>query len=250
MTSDHTSLAHDHTQSLRTSPTEQHSSKIFYGWWVVLASAVGLFWGVPITVYSFSVFFKPLMQEFHASRAAVSLAYTLKLLAAALCAAPIGTLTDRYGPRRVILTGTAIIGSILLANRLFSGSIAYLYCFYVLLGASVGGVGPIPYGSLISHWFDRFRGLALGLTMVGIGLGAVIMPSFAQTLIARFGWKTAYSILGASVLLICWPVVAYFLEEKPEDSGFQPGETSKTDGGGEVRQGLTAQEAWQSPDFW
>jgi hypothetical protein len=74
-------VAHDQTQSLRTSPTEQPSSKIFYGWWVVLASAFGLFWGVPITVYSFSVFFQPLMQEFHAGRAAVSLAYTLKLLA-------------------------------------------------------------------------------------------------------------------------------------------------------------------------
>jgi hypothetical protein len=60
----------------------------FYGWWVVLASAVGLFWGVPVSVYSFSVFFKPLMQEFHASRAAVSLAFTLNLLTAALGAAP------------------------------------------------------------------------------------------------------------------------------------------------------------------
>jgi len=251
MSFDNKTLTHDPAQALRISTTESHSRPIFYGWWVVLASAVGLFWGVPITVYSFSVFFKPLMQEFHASRAAVSLAYTLKLLAAALCAAPIGTLTDRYGPRRVILTGTAIIGSILLANRLFSGSIAYLYCFYVLLGASVGGVGPIPYGSLISHWFDRFRGLALGLTMVGIGLGAVIMPSFAQTLIARFGWKTAYSILGASVLLICWPVVAYFLEEKPEDFGLLPdGASGKTDAIEGFRQGLTAREAWRRPDFW
>jgi MFS family permease len=251
MNFDDQTLARDQGQSLRTSTTEWRLGRIFYGWWVVLASAFGLFWGVPITVYSFSVFFKPLMQEFHASRAAVSLAFTLKLLTAALCAAPIGTLTDRYGPRRVILTGTPIVGSILLANRIFSGSIAQFYCFYVLLGASVGCVGPIPYGSLISHWFDRFRGLALGLTMVGIGLGAVIMPSLVQTLIARFGWKTAYSILGASVLLICWPVVAYFLEEKPEDFGLLPdGASAKTDGVATVRQGLTAREAWRRPDFW
>ena len=69
-------LARDQAQSLRTSTTEWRLGRIFYGWWVVLASAFGLFWGVPITVYSFSVFFKPLMQEFHASRAAVSLAFT------------------------------------------------------------------------------------------------------------------------------------------------------------------------------
>jgi MFS family permease len=248
---DNETLTHDRVQSLSTLPRVRHSRQIFYGWWIVLASVVGLFWGVPVTVYSFSVFFKPLMQAFHASRAAVSLAYTLKLFTAALCAAPIGWLADRCGPRRVILIGTAIFGSILLANRLFSGSIAQFYCFYVLLGISVGCVGPIPYGSLISHWFDRFRGLALGLTMLGIGLGAVIMPSLAQALIARFGWKTAYSILGASVLLICWPVVGCFLEDKPADFGLRPdGASVKTDGAAGVPQGLTAREAWRSTDFW
>jgi MFS family permease len=251
MAIDHATLTHDQTQSLRTSPTEQPSSKIFYGWWVVLASAVGLFWGVPVSVYSFSVFFKPLLQEFHVSRAAVSLAYTLMLLTGALCAAPIGWLTDRFGPRRVILPATALFGSILLGNRFFSGNIAEFYWFYVLLGLSVGGLGPIPYGSLISRWFDRYRGLALGLTMLGIGLGAVIMPSLGQTLIARFGWKTAYSILGASVLLICWPAVAYFLEEKPEDFGLLPdGASARTEDTEGFRQGLTAREAWHSLDFW
>ena len=251
MSFDNETLTHHQVQSLSTLTRVRHSRQIFYGWWVVAASVVGLFWGVPISVYSFSVFFKPLMQEFHASRAAVSLAYTLKLLTVAVCAAPIGWLTDRYGARRVILIGTVIFGSTLLANRFFSGSLAHLYCFYVLLGLSDGCVGPIPYGSLISHWFDKYRGLALGLAMLGIGSGAMIMPSLAQTLIARFGWKTAYSILGASVLLICWPVVASFLKDNPGDLGLLPdGACAKTDGIADVRQGLTLREAWQSPDFW
>ena len=243
--------AQENRQLLLTPTTKLGSSPIFYGWWVVLGSAIGLFWGVPITVYSFSVFFKPLMQEFHASRAAVSLAFTLKLIAAGLCAAPIGWLTDRYGARRVILTGTGIFGSLLLANRLFSGSIAQFYCFYVLLGFSLGGVGPIPYGSLVSRWFDRLRGLALGLTMFGIGLGAVIMPSLAQALIARFGWKTAYSILGAAALLICWPVVACLIKENPAELGLvADGRAAKPNTIAEVAHGLTAREAWRSRDFW
>ena len=251
MNFDNKTLTHDRGQPLRTLPAKRNASQIFYGWWVVLASAFGLFWGIPISVYSFSVFFKPLMQEFHVGRAAVSLAFTLKLLAGALCATPAGWLIDRYGPRRVILIGTAIFGSILLANRFFSGSIAQCYCFYVLLGLSIHGVSPIPYGSLVSHWFDRRRGLALGLTMLGIGVGAVIMPSVAQTLIARFGWKTAYSILGAAVLFICWPVVAYFLKDKPEDFGLlSDGASAKTGGIEDVQQGLTAREAWRSRDFW
>jgi MFS family permease len=251
MNFDNQTLTQDPAQSLRTSTTGQHSKQIFCGWWVVLGSAVGLFWGVPISVYSFSVFFKPLMQEFHAGRAAVSLAFTLKLIAAALCAVPIGWLTDRYGPRRVILIGTASFGFILFANRVFSGSIVQFYCFYLLLGLCTGGVGPIPYGSLVSHWFDKSRGLALGLTMLGIGVGAVIMPSVAQTLIALFGWRTAYSILGASVLLICWPVVACFVKEKPRDFSLLPDRASaKTEGIDDAREGLSAREAWRNRDFW
>jgi MFS family permease len=240
-------------QSVRSLAAEQNSTAIFYGWRVVLVSALGLFWGIPIAVYSFSVFFKPLMQEFHAGRAAVSLGFTVQLLVGALSAAPAGWLIDRFGPRRVIMTGTAIFGLILIANRLFSGSLTRLYFFYVLLGLSIHGVGPIPYGTVVSHWFDRIRGLALGLTMLGIGLGAVVMPTVAQTLIARFGWNTAYSILGASVLLICWPTVACFLKEKPEDLGLVcDGATVTTylPHNKGVRHGFTAREAWRSRDFW
>ena len=250
MNFDNQTLAGDQVQSLSKATTNRYSSRIFYGWWVVLASAFGLFWGIPISVYCFSVFFRPLMEEFHVGRAAVSLAFTLNLLAAAVCAIPGGRLIDRYGPRRVILIGTPIFGLILLANRVFSGGIAQLYCFYVLLGLFVGGVGPIPYGSLVSRWFDKVRGFALGMTMFGIGLGAVIMPSLAQALIARFGWKTAYSILGASVLLICWPVLACFLKENPEDFGLLPDGISATTDRIDVRLGLTAQEAWHDRDFW
>jgi hypothetical protein len=65
---------------------------IFYGWWVVLASAVGLFWGPPITVFSFSVFLKPLMRDFHAGRAAISLGYTVHAIAGAFSAPLVGCL--------------------------------------------------------------------------------------------------------------------------------------------------------------
>ena len=73
MNFDNKTLTHDRGQPSRTLPAKRNASPIFYGWWVVLASAFGLFWGIPISVYSFSVFFRPLMQEFHVGRAAVSL---------------------------------------------------------------------------------------------------------------------------------------------------------------------------------
>jgi MFS family permease len=244
-------LTLDQAQALRTSASGQSSRQIFYGWWVALGSAFGLFWGVPISVYSFSVFFKPLMQEFHAGRAAISLGFTLTLVTAALCAMPAGWLIDRYGARRVILIGTGVFGSALLGNRFFSGSIAQFYCFYAVLGLSIQGVGPIPYGSLVSRWFDRSRGLALGITMLGIGLGAIIMPSLAQALIGRFGWRTAYSMLGASVLLICWPIIACLVKENAGDFSSTTVRASvRTYGIEDAPLGFTAREAWRSRDFW
>lgn len=108
-----------------------------------------------------------------------------------------------------------------------------------------------PTDPLVAHWFDRFRGLALGLTMFGIGLGAVVMPGAAQTLIARFGWRTAYSILGALVLLVCWPVVASLLRECPCDSDLLANRKSvNPDDIGDVGHGLAACEVWRSRDFW
>src|SRR5580693_3295680 len=100
--------------------TARPSIPLFYGWWVVLASAVGLFWGPPVTVFCFPVFLKPLMQDFHAGRAAVSLGFTLHLLAIAVSAPLAGWLIDRYGSRKVILLATSMFGSILLLNRPFS----------------------------------------------------------------------------------------------------------------------------------
>jgi MFS family permease len=231
----------------------RHRHAVFYGWWIVAASAVGLFWGPPVTVYTFSVFLKPLMQEFHAGRSAVSLGYTLHLIAGAVCAPLVGWLVDRYGSYRVILSATAIFGSILLLNKAFSANIWQFYLFYVAMGLLLNGVGPIPYGYLVSHWFNRRRGLALGLMMIGMGSGAMVMPSLTQRLIARFGWRTAYAALGGGVLLIAIPVLGAFLKEKPQDLGLLPdGAPPKNSAARSeaAAQGLSAQDAWHSRSFW
>jgi MFS family permease len=233
--------------------TARPSIPLFYGWWVVLASAVGLFWGPPVTVFCFPVFLKPLMQDFHAGRAAVSLGFTLHLLAIAVSAPLAGWLIDRYGSRKVILLATSMFGSILLLNRPFSANLSRFYFFNIALGLVGNGVGPLPYGKLLSLWFDRSRGLALGLMMVGIGSGAMIMPSVAQQLIAKFDWHTAYAVLGGAVLLIAIPVVAAFLREKPQDLGLLPDgalQKNVVAGSGAVVPGLSPLDAWGTKTFW
>src|SRR5215831_11372337 len=139
--------ASTHSYSVPRVSTQERSHpvrRVFYGWWIVLTSAVGLFWGVPITVYSFSVFLRPVMQEFHVGRAAVSLAFTAMLFVAALCTPVTGWFLDRYGARKVILPLTALFATVLLTNRAFSGSLWQFYFLYGALGFFVQGSGPVP----------------------------------------------------------------------------------------------------------
>jgi MFS family permease len=234
--------------------TSRHRRHLFYGWWVVLISAFAVFWGVPITVYSFSVFLKSLTQNFHATRAAVSLAFTFRSIADAICTPIVGWLIAHCGTRRVILPAAVMFGLILLSIRVLSGGIGQFYVCYVAfaLAGSVG-FGPLAYGNVVSFWFDRRRGLALGLTMLGIGCGAMIVPLFAQLLIVHFGWRSAYAALGLAVLLVPVPIVAAFLKEKPQVMGLLPDGVAS----GEVTAqahadvgGLTASEAWRSATFW
>ena len=197
--------------------------RVFYGWWIVSTAALGLLLGpVPIVVFSFGVFLRSLTQEFHSGRGAISFAFTLHNLIAAVSAPVVGRLVDRFGARRVILPSAVLVGSILLSSNLWSGRIWQLYVFYLALGLVGSGSNPVPYGTLIAHWFDRHRGLALGLMLFGLGSGALIMPSLAQRLIARFGWRLAYGIVGAAILLISVPVLGMFLKERPEQIGLLP----------------------------
>jgi MFS family permease len=178
--------------------------KFFYGWWIVVVAAIGLGLGyAPIIVYSFSVFIKPLTQDLHSNRASISLAFTLANLMTSISSPLVGRLADRFGARRVILIATAIFASLLISAPLLSSKLWSFYLFYGLLGFVGSAPAPIPYVKVISRWFDRHRGAALGLTMLGIGTGAILMPAFAQRLIAMLGWRSTYVVIGMLVLAGC-----------------------------------------------
>jgi MFS family permease len=208
-------------------------------------------------VYAFGVFFKPLSQEYHAGRGAISFAFTLQNLAAALFAPLTGRLIDRFGARKVILPGTAIFGVMLLSSKLLGGKLWYFYVFLAVLGIIQGCTSPVSYSVVVSHWFNRRRGLGLGLMMLGIGVGAIVVPFAAQRLIAMFGWRAAYAICGGAVLVIALPVAAAFLRNDPKDKGLSPDGIVEADENAHRAarertsvEGLTWQEIWHSSTFW
>jgi MFS family permease len=232
----------------------KNRSRIFYGWWVVLTAALGLFVGpTPMMAFSFGVFLKPLIQEFHSNRGAVSVAFTLQATLVALGLPLAGRLIDRFGPRRIILTSTCAVGLILLMANFCSANIWQLYLFYSIVGIASCGVSPVSYCDVISRWFDRYRGQALGFMMAGLGLGALIMPSAAHFLIARFGWRMTIGLSGAAILLVSVPVLTVFLKEKPELMGLLPDGvtyafTRSTQS--DADSGLSFREAWRTSTLW
>src|SRR5438445_129877 len=115
---------------------------------------------------------------------------------------------------------------------------------------------PVPYGVVISHWFNRRRGFALGLSMMGIGIGSVVVPILAQYLIASFGWRAAFAIFGAAVLLLPLPILAALLQNDPTERGLQPDGDEEDEKNllspfpPQDQQGMTWHEIWHSPTFW
>jgi MFS family permease len=238
---------------MKQSLTTEHP-KVFYGWWIVIVAGIGLCLGyAPIIVYSFSVFIKPLTQEFHSNRASISLAFTLANLLQGISSPLTGRLADRFGARRVILLSTVSFALLLVSAHLVSAKLWNLYVFCGLLGFAGSGPAPIPYVKVISRWFDRRRGLALGLTMFGIGSGAILMPVLAQRLIAVLGWRSTFMVIGLFVLAVSVPIVAFFLKESPEEMGLL------SDGENTTRQfaekqgsleGMAWRDARRSRAFW
>lgn len=232
---------------------ERVRHRVFYGWWVALTASLGLLLNTAtVVVFTFGIVAKAIGSEFHSGRASVSLAFTFHNLMAAVCIPVAGRLVDRHGARRVLLPSTIVFALILISSSYRSNAIWELYLLYIALGVVSGGAGAMPYTHVVSQWFDRRRGLALSVMMLGMGLGAIVMPSIAQRLVAAFGWRHSYAIFGLAILLLPLPVVAIFLKEKPESMGLLPDGSAEAPTAARAAgaEGLSVREAWRTREFW
>lgn len=227
-----------------TTTTEATSRRS--AWLVVAASSVGLFLHFgSLLVNAFTVFLTTLCDEFHWSRGQVSFAFTLATLTAMLTMPLTGWLTDRFGARRPILVCTALFGALYAALSLLTPHLWHLYALFLLLGLVGPGTSAVPHASVISRWFMERRGLALGFAMCGTAIGGVIWPSASQMLMDQFGWRHAYAISGAAVLLVAMPLMLLFLKE-PGQSAYSP----ESAGDGAPSEGLTRGEALRGSLLW
>ncbi|MDA0999168.1 MAG: MFS transporter [bacterium] len=200
---------------------ENPPGKIYYGWYIVALSFITLAVLVPAR-FTFGIFQVPLIKEFGWSRGALSGAYALALGAYALSAPYFGSLLEKKGPRAIVPLGTVLVGGAM-ALGYFVSSLWHVY----LLTGLIAGIGLALSGfaiqsAIVPRWFVRKRGRAVGIALAGIGVGVLVLSPIAERLISLLGWRHAYLIMGASMLLLVLPLNFFFLRNRPADVGQAP----------------------------
>jgi MFS family permease len=156
----------------------------------------------------------------------------------------LGWMMDRWGIRRVALPGIAAFAICLMLLGFTPRSLPIFVLLFSMAWISGAIQCPLAYTKAIAGWFDRRRGLALGIALAGVGLGAMIIPQIAQALITRVGWRGAYVSLGILMFVIAFPAVALFIREPRAGEGEHQAAAA-----GNSR-GFTAGEAVRTARFW
>jgi MFS family permease len=187
----------------------------YYGWRVVLAACLGVMAGFgSLFVYTFSVFVKPLAAQFGWSREAISSGFAVAAVTLGAVSPLLGRWIDRVGPRRIILPCMAVYGCAIVSLSLLRSGVWQFYLTCFVLGLVGNGAAHLAYSRSISTWFQRRLGVALAFVMVGAGLGAMILPVVAQSLITRWDWRTAYASLGVLALTLGLPLSWLYIRER------------------------------------
>ncbi|MBN9510699.1 MAG: MFS transporter [Alphaproteobacteria bacterium] len=192
---------------------------IFRGWFVVAAAFAVTFVGFG-SAYTFSAFVGALQADFAASRGSVSLVFSLAGFLYFGLGVISGPLADRWGSRRLAVTGMVLTG-LGLAGASAARSLAEVYVAYGL-GVGLGvGCSYVPAVGAVQRWFVRRRGFASGLAVSGIGVGTLVMPPLAAFLIANLGWRDAYLLLGGLAVAVGGGM-ALLIENDPHARGLGP----------------------------
>ena len=183
---------------------------------VTATAFAALFSVVGLALYGLPLYYDFMVREFGWSRTMVTSGNALsKLVVGPIFGFAAGWIVDRFGPRRLMMAGILMAGGALMGLGAVSALwMFYFFYFFNALGYVCGG--PLPNQVLLSQWFDKTRGKAMGIAYLGIGIGGALVPLLANRLTEQFGWRGSLQALGVLVILIALPL-AYFVREAPVD---------------------------------
>ena len=227
-------------------------TSIYYGWWIVLAAFVIAFVYSGFFFYDFTLFVTPIRDEIPDVGGAIDPAFLVATLVGTALSPVLGGVFDRVGPKPVV-GGGMLLGA---AGFAIMGIMAQPWHLYV--GLTLAGLGPIVFFaggvSATVNWFDRLRGRAVGLTVVGLGAGGILTrPSLY--VMEEIGWRNSFLLMAAVVIVLLLPL-AFVLRRAPEDHGMRPDGDPPNESSAEgvtqapILYGLTFTQILRTPTFW
>jgi len=226
----------------------------YYGWWIVLAAFLNLFFVVGILFYGFPVLYPYFIESLGFTRAQLTQGFLLGFLLAGLPFGILaGALIDRIGARLVILAGVGLVSaSLILMSRMSRFWQFELLCIVEVVGYVFAG--PIANQVLVARWFERRRGQAMGYAYLGLGLGGVVAPLLVNYLARSLGWRHALELIGVAILLVLVPTGLWITRSKPADRGISPEQFGEAARAGQAHHpndhALGVAQAVQTVPFW
>jgi len=198
-----------------------HRPRIFYGYYLVAVTFVFMTLFSGPGTFVFSLFVHPLEGALGWTRAEVMAGFTIFYATMGIASPAVGRLVDRHGARAVISAGALAMGlGFVIVSRM-----SHLYLFYlgyVIIGVGAAGLGPVPCSAIVTNWFNRRRGLALGLMAAGVGAGGVVTAPFIGYMLSHYDWRAAYLSLAIMVTAVTIPLALGVVRTRPSDMGMFP----------------------------
>lgn len=195
---------------------------LFPGWRQVSASLVLQGVSAASIFTAYSVLAVALDNAFQPSRMVLMLGITLTALVAGVCSPALGAVIDRYSIRNLMLFGAVFLAGGFFLISCSTSMVQVLAVYALCMASSSILLGPLATSALLARWFERRRGLAMGIAATGTAVGGLLIPPLLQGLIDAFDWRMALRIFAVLVLLTTGPVVALLVINRPEDRGLRP----------------------------
>ena len=214
------------------------------GWKVLLACFLGIGVSlVSLVYYSGGIWVKPWQEAFGWTRAEIGLGQGLSTLAIVLGAPFAGWLIDRFGLKKVATISLMCYGGCLFLISKMNGSLTIFYGLSILLAFLALPSTPLGFTRVVNAWFEKNRGLALGISLTSTGFGAFLIPKYLTPYVDSYGWQSGYFLLFV-IVMIALPFIYYLLKNEPN---------SKNDNltkNNVIRSGLSLNSAIRTLLFW
>ncbi|MFS0781690.1 MFS transporter [Bacillus sp. 1P06AnD] len=232
----------------------QANKGLFYGWYMVISGFFVMFAGFSIVNSLHSLFMVPVTEELHMSRTTFSIVLSIGGLGMALSSPFMGKWLSK-GNMKAIMGICILVAGLGFMSYSLAHSAIYFGCVAFVIGVCLAGFSNIPISILLNNWFHEKKGMAMGLTFAGSGIGTAILSPVLSSLIAEVGWRMTYVISGGLIIVIALPLVLIFVKREPREKGLAPfgghnHQAESKESAEQAGQGLSWKQVKKSGVFW